>query len=155
MQWTSGKNGGFSSAAPSRLPGPIPDGGFSPEHVNVQDQRRDPGSLLNFMTLLTKRYRECPELGWGSFEVLDQPYAEVLAHRCTWDDGSLVAVHNLGSEPRTVPLKLDDCDESVVLADQLCDGTTPLDGSGSAEIVLDGYGYRWLRVARPGDRGVW
>ncbi|MDQ1644566.1 MAG: hypothetical protein QOJ50_750 [Cryptosporangiaceae bacterium] len=155
MQWTSGKNGGFSSAAPSRLPGPIPDGGFSPEDVNVQDQRRDPGSLLNFMTLLTKRYRECPELGWGSFEVLGQPYAEVLAHRCTWDDGSLVAVHNLGSEPRTVPLKLDDCDESVVLADQLCDGTTPLDGSGSAEIVLDGYGFRWLRVVRPGDRGLW
>jgi hypothetical protein len=42
-----------------------------------------------------QRYRECPELGWGEFAVLDQPHAQVLAHSVTWDAACLVAIHNL------------------------------------------------------------
>src|SRR3712207_4473874 len=68
MQWTDGENGGFSTAAPEELAVPVVDGGFGPTHVNVQAQRRDPDSLLGFITHLVLRYRECPELGWGSFE---------------------------------------------------------------------------------------
>jgi glycosidase len=152
MQWTSGKNGGFSEAAPSRLSAQVVEGGFSPEFVNVADQRRDPDSLLAFVSLLARRYRECPELGWAEFDVLGQPHAEVLAHRCAWDDGTLVALHNLGPEPRTVPLTLDDCGASHTLVDLLCDGTTSMDDAGRAEVQLEGYGYRWLRVVAPGSR---
>jgi trehalose synthase len=152
MQWTSERNGGFSTAAPSRLTAPVVEGGFAPEHVNVADQRRDPDSLLAFIALLIRRYRECPELGWAVFDLLDQPFPEVLAHLCSWDDGALVAVHNLGPEPRTVPLMLDGCDASHHLADLLVDGTTPLGEDGAFSVSLDGYGYRWLRVNRPGSR---
>jgi len=152
MQWSDDRNGGFSTARPSRLVSPVVEGGFAAEHVNVDDQRRDPDSLLNFMTTLIRRYRQSPELGWASFEVLYQPHHDVLAHRCTWDDGSLVAVHNLAPEARTLTLRLDDCDESCSLVDLLEPGRSPLDGAGSTEISLDGYGYRWLRIARPGDR---
>lgn len=74
MQWTAGRDGGFSTAPPSRYPGPIVTGGFGPQCVNVAAQRRDPDLLLNFMGLLIRRYRECTELGWGTFEVLDQPH---------------------------------------------------------------------------------
>jgi trehalose synthase len=152
MQWTAGKNGGFSTARPSRLPGPVVEGGFSPEHVNVEAQRRDPDSLLAFVTLLVQRYRECPELGWGAFEVVDQPHASVLAHRCTWDEATLVALHNLGPEPLTVPIELAGEDEGTVLADLLCDGEAVLDAKGRVEMALEGYGFRWLRVVREGDR---
>ena len=152
MQWTAGKNGGFSTARASRLPGPVVEGGFSPEHVNVEAQRRDPDSLLAFVTLLVQRYRECPELGWGDFEVLDQPHPCVLAHRCTWDEASLVALHNLGPEPLTVPVALAGEDEGTLLADLLCDGDAPLDAKGRADLPLEGYGFRWLRVVREGDR---
>jgi len=96
MQWTDGKNGGFSTAAPSRLPGPVVEGGFAPEHVNVDAQRRDPDSLLHFMMLLIRRYRDCPELGWGRFEVLEQPHDSVLAHSCTWDDACLIRAGGAG-----------------------------------------------------------
>ncbi|HEU4912179.1 MAG TPA: alpha-amylase family protein [Actinomycetes bacterium] len=151
MQWTDGKNGGFSTAAPSRLPGPVVEGGFAPEHVNVQAQRKDPDSLLSFITLLTRRYRECPELGWGSFEVVEQPHAAVLVHRCTWHEAQLVAVHNLGPEPVSVPLRLPDL-AGTVLADLLCDGDTTVGGDGRADLLIESYGYRWLRVVRDGER---
>ena len=91
LQWSTSRNGGFSTAPPSKLPAPVVAGGYGPEHVNVADQRRQPDSLLAFITLLIRRYRECPELGWGTFDLLEQPHTEVLAHRCTWDDASLVA----------------------------------------------------------------
>lgn len=154
MQWSAGRNGGFSTAAPAKLPGPVVEGGFSPEHINVAQQRRDPESLLNFMSLLIRRYRECPELGWGHFGVLDQPHRAVMAHRCDWDGQAVVALHNLSAEPRTVPLALEGCDENTRLGDLLCDGNTATDSKGRVEIQLEGYGYRWLRVVQPGDRGL-
>jgi glycosidase len=152
MQWTAGRNGGFSDAPARKLPGPVVTGGFAPEFVNVADQRRDPESLLSFIKLLIRRYRECPELGWGGFEVLDQPHASVLAHLSEWDDGALVALHNLSPEPRTVPLRLDGCDATHRLEDLLRSETTPVGDAGSVELALEGYGYRWLRVVAEGSR---
>ncbi|MFS0701643.1 alpha-amylase family protein [Cellulomonas sp. 179-A 4D5 NHS] len=153
MQWNAGPNGGFSTAPASRLTAPVVEGGFAPEHVNVADQRRDPDSMLTFMGLLVRRYRECPELGWATVDVLDQPHAHVLAHRSSWGDGSLVAVHNLAAEPVTVPLHLPDLDADVRFVDLLEDDmTTPCGEDGRVEVALPGYGYRWLRVVRPGSR---
>lgn len=152
MQWSAGKNGGFSEARPSRLPGPVVTGGFGPEHVNVEAQRRDPDSLLRFVTLLVQRYREAPELGWGQMEILDQPHAAVLAHRVTHDGDSTVALHNLGPDACVVPLVLADEADGTRLVDQLCDGTTDLDDKGRAEVELEGYGFRWLRVMSPRSR---
>ncbi len=117
-----------------------------------QAQRRDPDSLLSFVTLLVRRYRECPELGWGAFAVLDQPHAAVLAHSVTWDDACLVAVHNLAGTAVTVPLHLPDLPAGTRLADLLVDGSHDLAQDGSVEVPLEAYGFRWLRVVRPGDR---
>ena len=108
--------------------GLIVEGGFGPEHVNVSAQRRDPDSLLSFMTLLVRRYRECPELGWGAFAVLDQPHPQVLAHSVTWDDACLVALHNLSADPVTVPLGLAEPQPGTRLVDLLCDGARPRGG---------------------------
>jgi trehalose synthase len=152
MQWTSGPNGGFSTADPADLTAQLVDGGFGPEFVNVADQRRDPESLLSFMKLLIRRYRESPELGWGAFEVLEQSCAPVLAHLCRWDDASMVAVHNLGSEPQQVHLQLPGCDASHRLEDLLTEGRTPVAADGAVDLALDGYGYRWLRVVTDASR---
>ncbi|WP_136517735.1 MULTISPECIES: alpha-amylase family protein [Cellulomonas] len=153
MQWTSGKNGGFSCAEPDALSGPVVEGAFGPDHVNVADQRRDPDSLLSFVQLLARRYRECPELGWaGHAEILEQPHGSVLAHRCTWQEASMVAVHNLGPEAVTVPLTLDDADEHSRLVDLLHGDQLALDADGGVQVELTGYGYRWLRVVRPDSR---
>ncbi|NED94498.1 trehalose synthase [Phytoactinopolyspora alkaliphila] len=151
MQWADGPTGGFSSAKRSKLVAPPVEGGFGPEHVNVQDQRHDPDSLLNFMATLIHRYRESPEIGWGEYEVIDQPYDHVLVHRCSWDESSVIALHNFHAEPCVVPLRLKDENESTRLDDLLQPGSTSLDESGRAEITLDGYGYRWLRVSQEGD----
>ncbi len=49
MQWTSGKNLGFSSAEPEKLYLPVDD---SPNAPNVADQENDPDALINKMRKL-------------------------------------------------------------------------------------------------------
>ena len=104
------------------------------------------------MRMLIKRYRECPELGWGTFSVLDQPHRAVLAHLSRWDDGTLLSLHNLSPDGVVVPITLDGCDQTHRLVDLLQTGQTPLDRKGSAEIALDGYGFRWLRLVADDSR---
>lgn len=151
MQWTSGRNGGFSSARPSRLPGPVVMGGFGPEFVNVQDQRLDHGSLLSFVRHLIRRYHEAPELGWGELEILDQPERPVLVHLVRQDADATLAVHNLGPEPATLELEVPEVSAGCVLRDRLQDHVIELDDRGRAELPVDGYGYHWFRVSEPGD----
>jgi hypothetical protein len=45
-----------------------------------------------------------------------------------------------------------DVEPDTRLVDLLCDGETPLDAKGRAEVTLEAYGFRWLRVLRPDDR---
>jgi len=152
MQWTSERNGGFSRAEPRRLAGPIPDDGYGPAHVNVADQRRDPDSLMTFVQMLVRRYRESPELGWGHCEVLDQPVPGVLAMRSTWDDASTITLHNFAPEPVVVPIDVSDLAPETRLVDLLEDGECVVGEKGTAEVELPGYGYRWLRVSMPESR---
>lgn len=151
MQWTAGPNAGFSTADASKLPHPVVTGGFGPEHVNVGQQRHDRGSLLNFIAMLIRRYRESPEIGWGEYELIDQPLGHVLVHRCTWHGSSVVMLHNFAAEPCVVPLELKIDNGASTLKDLLQQGEIALDESGQVEVPLDGYGYRWLRVVRSGD----
>jgi hypothetical protein len=123
--------------------------------VNAAAKGHDPESLLAFVHLLVKRYRESPELGWADFSVLDQPHRHVLAHECAWDDRRLVAVHNLSAESCTVPLTLDGCGEDDHLLDLLQDsGGLSVDAAGRVEVALEGYGYRWLRVQARDSRRI-
>jgi glycosidase len=150
MQWSPDENAGFSTAPARKLVAPVVEGGFGPEHINVEDQRHDPDSLLNFVATLIRQFRESPEIGWGEYELLDQPHDAVLAHRCTWQGSSVIALHNFAAEPCTVPLELKSLDGDAVLVDLLQPGRTPLE-EGRAELTLDGYGYRWLRISRPDE----
>jgi glycosidase len=109
----------------------------------VARQRRDNESLLMWMERLIRRRRECPELGWGRITLLDPDDPAVLAHRADWEGSTIVAVHSLGEEPRTVAL---DCEHPLVdLFDQ--EELTP--AGGRVEIPLARYGGRWFRVRRP------
>jgi hypothetical protein len=64
----------------------------------------------------------------------------------------MVLLHNLSADAVTVPLTLTDLPDGARLADLLAEGVTEPDERGRVELALDGYGYRWLRVARPGSR---
>ncbi|MEO3857036.1 alpha-amylase family protein [Acrocarpospora sp. B8E8] len=146
MQWTPNLHGGYSTAEPAI---PITSGAYGPERVNVSAQRRDPGSLLIWITRLIGQYRECPELAWGDYAVLDAGDTAVLAHRADIDGGTVVAVHNFADRKIDVELTLDGLDSGKVLTDLLLDGTIEISDKGLARFDLEPYGCRWFRASTP------
>ena len=150
MQWTDDRNAGFSQAPPRTLPRAIPGDGFSPEHVNVSDQRHDPDSMLQFMRRLVERRRSSAEMGWGRLEIVEHDASSVLVHSLSGAEGRMVAIHNFSPNPASVSFTLEGVTETHELVDLLVDGQVLAPGPGGAITVqLDGYGYRWLRVIDP------
>ncbi|MEV4246111.1 alpha-amylase family protein [Streptosporangium canum] len=145
MQWS--RSGGFSPDPKTLVPTPADE--YGPRHVNVDDQRRDPDSMLRWITMLVERYRESPELAWGRYEVLDAGDEAVLAHRADAEGGTVIAVHNFADREAEVELVLRDLGRCEVLTDLLVDGTLDLPSDGRVTFALEPYGTRWLRAAVP------
>jgi glycosidase len=108
-------------------------------------QRRDPDSLLRFMSRLVHARREAPELGWGASTLLENEPAALFAHRCDWDGSTVMAAHNLGPEP--VEAEVDVGEDVVGATDLLGDRDIDTRG-GRLALRLDGYGFTWLRLKR-------
>jgi len=109
-------------------------------------QRLDPGSLLRFVSLLMRRRRAAPELGWGTSPLIETADPAVFAHRCDWEGSSVVAVHNLGRRAAAFDLTLGD--DATAVHDLLADAEEPVPPGGTLPVRLEGYGGRWLRVRR-------
>ncbi len=154
MQWSADRNGGFSDAAPSRLVARPPADGYAPQHVNVAAQLEDRGSMLHFFRDLTSRYRISPELGWGRLEIIEQSAPGLLVHSLTADVGRMIALHNFSEVPVDAAFRLADEPEGTTLIDLLDSAHVEVSPPGDVELEVPGYGYRWLRVSRPGDGRV-
>jgi trehalose synthase len=152
MQWSAEANGGFSTAEADALTRPLTDGKYGPEHVNVADQRRDPDSQLNWMERLIRRRKESPELGWGTSTLLETAEPALFAHRCDWQDSTVVAVHNLGRKRAKGTLELGA--DAVAVDDLLEEREHRLGKDGTLDVSLARYGYLWLRVRRDSDRAL-
>ena len=149
MQWAGDPSAGFSSAAPSELTRSVTRAaGFDPASVNVADQRRDDGSLLNWFERLTRRRRESPELGHGRFRQLTTDDPAVFAHRCDWGERAVLAVHSFAGRATRAVLALDDDEGVETLVDLFGHGELPPDGDGRVELDLEPYAHRWFGVRR-------
>ena len=111
----------------------------------------DPDSLWTFIRTLVHRYRQMPELGWSTVEVLDHETPAVIAHVTRCDEWRMLVLHNLSGGTAPVSLRLDDA-EGLVLHDALGRGDEqPVGGGGRVEVVLEPYEGKWLRVLAPGE----
>lgn len=142
MQWSNDPNGGFSDAPEDKLiRNIISEGEFSYKKVNVNDQHRDPDSLLNWVSRAIDSRKEFPEFGWGDYTVLDTNNSKVLAHCRKSNKGLAIALHNFSGEEQTVTLKFEEPEEIVdVFGDKRYDSFN----QETQEIKLTSYGYRWL-----------
>ncbi|MFJ8684986.1 alpha-amylase family protein [Micromonospora wenchangensis] len=148
MQWSYKENGGFSTADPEKLIRPAIDkGDFGYQQVNVTAQRGDSTSLLAWFERMIRTLREAPEIGSGSTTHIDVPMpAGVLAHRADGPTGTMVFLHNLGTEDVEVDLSsvAPEADLPIdVLTDRGYGDVGKLDS-----LKLGGHGYRWIRLCR-------
>ena len=151
MQWSADRNGGFSTARRTVLP-VISDPIYGYQRVNVEAQRRDPHSLLNWMERKIRMRKECPEISWGDWKILTTNAPDVLVMEYTWRAHSLIVLHNFADQPRAVRIPVSVCG-TPLLVDLLWNNDSRAVEHGHHEIELEPYAYRWFR-ARGLDRNV-
>jgi alpha-glucosidase len=100
MQWTAGKNAGFTTAEKPWLPVPP-----SAVTYNVEVESREPDSIFNtYKRLLALRKSE-PALREGSYEAVNEKDEHVFAFlRKSGDETVLVAL-NMSAQKRTIAVK--------------------------------------------------
>ena len=144
MQWTNEKHGGFSRAKTIVRPS-IENGEHGYPTNNVEEQRRDRDSLLNWQERILRRRKEMPAISWGDFTVLrtDEPSVLVLCY--DWRNTSILTVHNFSDRPVTVRFK-PGREKSDVLIDIFGGQRRTARADGSHRLQLEPYGWHWLGV---------
>ena len=143
MQWSSQKHGGFSSAKRTVRP-VVSDPIYGYKRVNVEAQRRDPHSLLNWMERKIRMRRECPEISWGDWQIAKTSEPGVLVMRYEHDGQVLITLHNFTAKPRAPRLGPAVAGHRL-LVDLLAKNDSRGDASGHHTIELPAHGYRWYR----------
>jgi maltose alpha-D-glucosyltransferase/alpha-amylase len=146
MQWSLLPNGGFSVADQPVRP-VISTGPYSYRRVNVTAQRKDPDSLLAWFERMIHTLRESPEVGAGHCRPVDVKLpAGVLAHRADGVTGSMLFLHNLGTDDVRADLgflAVEADHPNQVFGDREYGPVGDLDA-----LELGRYGYRWIRLHR-------
>jgi maltose alpha-D-glucosyltransferase / alpha-amylase len=144
MHWNSEAQAGFSTS--SKLVHPvISEGPYRYAERNVEAQRRDSGSLLNWTAHMIRLRKECPEIGWGDWKILRCGVPSVLAMRYDWRGNSIVVVHNFDEKPHEVRIN-PELEGGKRLVNLWVEEQSAADPSGIHRIALEAYGYRWYRV---------
>ncbi|HJR57945.1 MAG TPA: alpha-amylase family protein [Vicinamibacterales bacterium] len=151
MQWSSATHGGFSTARRTVRP-VVSDPIYGYQRINVEAQRRDPHSLLNWIERKIRMRRECPEISWGDWKIVKTSEPGVLVMRYEHDGHAVITLHNFSAKPRAPRLEAPVAGHRL-LVDLLAKNDSRADANGRHTIELPAYGYRWYR---PGgmDRSV-
>ena len=153
MQWSAAAQRRLLDGRPAAADPAVVTGACGPEHVNVVAQMHDPDSLWSFMRKLISIRRTCPELGWGTWSVVEQPERErarapVPARRVGRPHGAQPRARTPSpsrcpsTRAATTSRRWTSCRDEV------------LTGDATTTVALDGYGYRWLRVRPAGDLAI-
>ncbi len=147
MQWSSDRNGGFSTANPHRLYLPlITEQEYHYESVNVETQQSNPASLLSWMRQLISLRTRHRVLGRGDIRFLDPDNSHVLAFVRHLDgEPPMLCVANLSRLAQHVELDLRDFQ-----------GATPVEVFGynhfapirdhDYQVTLAPYGFFWFSL---------
>jgi maltose alpha-D-glucosyltransferase/alpha-amylase len=111
MQWSPDRNAGFSRADFEELylP-PIMDPVYGYQAVNVEAERRNPGSFLNWLRRMIASRKRHPQLALGSYTPLPVANTSILAFLrgpCEGGPETILCVANLSraAQPAEIPLQ--------------------------------------------------
>ncbi|AGB71783.1 trehalose synthase [Rhizobium tropici CIAT 899] len=107
MQWSNGRNGGFSDAASDKLALPvIDDAQFGYRAINVAAQENDPHSLLNWIRRVLAIRAQHPAFARGSIRFLSTDNTAVIAYAREYRNDCVLFAANLANNGQAVRLDL-------------------------------------------------
>ncbi len=161
MQWSSDRNAGFSRANPQQLylP-PIQDPVYGFQAINVEAQRADPSSLLNWTRRMVSVRKQHKAFGRGTIGFLYPHNRKILAyvreHEAESGDGveTILCVANLSRSAQAVELDLSRFRGAVPV--ELTGGSAfPPVGDLPYLLTLPAYGFYWFLLADEAAAPSW
>jgi maltose alpha-D-glucosyltransferase/alpha-amylase len=155
MQWSPDRNGGFSRVDPAALILPTAmDPLYGYEVVNVEAQRRDPHSILNWTRRMLAIRSGHPAFGRGTLTLLSPKNRKVLAYIREYDGDTLLCVVNLAHSPEAVELDLSQFAGRVPV--ELSAGSSfPPIGELTYLLTVSPFGFYWFALATADDQPSW
>ncbi|GAB3695346.1 alpha-amylase family protein [Spirosoma flavus] len=144
MQWSNAPNAGFSTSAKTVRP-VIHKGPYSYDRINVAAQLSDSASLLNKVARFARLRKQCPEIGWGNWEILETGSEHVLAIQYHWQGRSLLVLNNFSAEPQSCTLTNVVKPGSLLRNIESNQTGQPI-RSETSTFRLPGFGYSWYRM---------
>jgi len=146
MQWSGSWNAGFSTADPERLYHPlISNPLYGYQVVNVESQRRNDSSLLNWMRRLIRVRRSTRVFGRGSIEFLRPANHRVLAYLRTLGEEQILVVNNLAGTAQAVELDLADL-AGAIPVEMFGGSLFPRIGTALYTLTLAPYSFFWFKL---------
>jgi len=155
MQWSPDRNGGFSRADPEKLVLPALNSPlYGYESVNVETQRRDPHSLLNWTRRMLTLRGQYKAFGRGRMRFLFPGNRKILAYVREHDGETILCVANLSRAPQAVELDLSEFAGRVPV--EMLGGTS-FPGIGQAKYLLTfpPYGFYWFLLSTTAQPPTW
>ena len=107
MHWSGDRNAGFSRADWAQLYlQPLMDPVYGFQAVNVEAQLRTPTSLLRWLQRFIALRKEHPVFGLGTYTPLPAENTRIFAHIRSWEEDTVLCVHNLARSAQAVQLDL-------------------------------------------------
>lgn len=148
MQWSPDRNAGFSRANPQKLYLPVvTDPEYAYEAVNVENQERNPSSLLWWVRRVIGMRKRHASFSRGETRFLHPKNPKVLAFLRSFEGETLLVVANLSRFAQAVELDLSEYEGTVPI--ELFGGNRfPPVTSKPYLFTLGFHDYFWMQLAR-------
>jgi maltose alpha-D-glucosyltransferase/alpha-amylase len=147
MQWSPDRNGGFSLADPNYLYLPaLMDPIYGYQAVNVEAQRRNATSLLNWTRQLISVVKAHPAFGRGALRFFQPANRKILAFLRSYRDETVLCIANLSPSAQPVELNLRDF-KGRMPVELMGRSNFPPIGDLPYFLTLPAYGFFWFVLA--------
>jgi maltose alpha-D-glucosyltransferase/alpha-amylase len=155
MQWSPDRNAGFSRADPQQLylP-PIMDPVYGFDAVNVEAQKRDRSSLLNWMKRMLEVRKSSQAFGRGKLRFIRPGNRKVLVYVREYGDDTILCVVNLARSAQPVEVNLSEF-KGFVPIELLGRTNFPPIGDLPYLLTLHGHGFYWFKLSRDAAVPAW
>lgn len=107
MQWSADRNAGFSTAEPQRMFLPVIfNHDYHYETINVENNEKNPSSLLWWMRRIIAKRKEYKAFSRGSIEFIDTNNPKILAFTRSYEQERILVIINLSRYSQQAQLDL-------------------------------------------------
>ena len=152
MQWSPDRNAGFSKTNPQQLYLPvIMDPEYHYEVVNVENQDKNPSSLLWWMRRVIAMRKRFKAFGQGSIQFLFPENPKVLAFFRSYEDETILVIINLSRFAQAVYLDLS-AYSGCVPVDLFSGNEFPQIKDSPYQFTMGMNDYFWFQLVRSHDQ---